>query len=428
MKYISQHSDRLRLAYHQIEELKAEITRLRKENAALRITSRQKERQKPATCSIKHNNLDDTKHYAQPTASSRLKEKIEIQQLKGDKDEPKRAVVISNSTYIYSDCMLLLVPSRTRPAGRWNNPSFLHATEASGSREFLILKEKLEKEKRARTNGAPQLTYTSMASPYDSRWGSYEDEAAQSPPTEETTPSCHTPLDIDEEDDKAAAVDLAQRSRLDEGLDPEIRPIRVLIDSKTGLDHLQKAAVIVQQAIYNVWKDQEPRHCFDDGPHLVRLGRNELMGWMGMQPMSYMAHNGHCARTVWRVLEDVVPLRNAISHPTGSDLRCADNLETLLRLAQNVTVVLGDEEGAVAVRAIRDSVRAEAATSLQFIKDLYRLAVLPFYGADLVGHQHHHVRMVKDALYRFKNHNCNAYDENYREEILAVAQAWDRQI
>ncbi|KAI3317194.1 hypothetical protein HD806DRAFT_527272 [Xylariaceae sp. AK1471] len=402
MKYVSQYSDRLSRAYKKIEGFKKEIIRLQNKIATLQTTKIHKEPQSLPTCSVKNVSSDNKKHYAQPTTSSRNKGKPETQQLDKDKGETRRAVIINNNVYVYVAGVPTRIPSRNEYS--WVCPSFMRGTRTSYRREACNRQENLKRKDRIKK---PQQPATPPDSLHDSRWGSCDNEVIRSlpetlPQPSDATPPPRTPLDIDEKDDKLTGDDLAQRTRLDEGLDPECRALRVLIDSKTGLDFLRKAAEIVQRAIFHVWETKEPKP-FPEGLHLVRLGRDELMRWVGEYPSPHLAHNGHSAREIHSTLLEVVPLRNAISRPTGSELRNATSVDWLLG-------------------TIRDALRSEANKSLQFIKDLYYLAIQPFH--EVIDYRHHHFKMFKNALYLMEHNGWTEQEKKYSKEIIAVAQAW----
>ncbi len=421
MKYISQHSDRLSQAFKRIEELEKENIRLRKEIVVLRAAKPPR-----STNSISSPSPKGNPHYAQPTRSSRNKDKLELQGPESIEDEKPRFVIIDEDTYVYKHGVPILTGEDKRPWGL--KPRFMQLTSSSYKREIAKLHERLERRKQATL----QPSWHSPAptpKAYGNGWGSPDKEVEV--PSEEPLGSsiplpsaALTPTPPEEEVENEPEDNLAERSRLDESLPWNIG---IRTDSKTSLDYLRRAAEIVQKSIFDArengglgrsrgWDDS-------DGPHLVLLGRNELMSWLGEYPEANLARNGYSAWMVHHRLLDVVPLRNAISHPSGRELRDPFLVDAHLKSAQAVCVVLGDEKGTLEIREIRDALRNDTDNAWQCVKDLYFLSLQPYPGAFDV--QYHHVTLFKwildmgDRLYKHER-------EDY-EEVLAVARAWDSQ-
>ncbi|KAI0860622.1 hypothetical protein F4860DRAFT_514792 [Xylaria cubensis] len=434
MKYVIAYSDRLAKAHKQIKELESECSRLLNENAALRAiktTTRSSPTAKPRTKPAVSN---DVKHYTKPTVSSRGKDKsLQLQKLNTNDDKAHRAVLINGRRHIYAAG----VPTPVVTMDTWTQcPSYMSDTSASCKRRSEILEESKERRNRVDLRRLKPPTKP-KSTDFNYSWDV---------PVEETGPeslgsgcSWGTTL-VDE--DKLCSVEsqlessassissqtalstadtevgnpleqcLAQSSRLDDELDlgHEI----VYIDPTSGLRSLREAVELTQQAILDVKSCMPEWHSwiFEDNPNLVRLGRDEMMSWMGSFEYSRRIHNGYPCRDICHALLRLPPLRNTICHPRGPELRDPENLDYLLQNAQRVSIMLGDEKRAHSIRGIRDALRAEVEMCMQEIKDVHDLAALPFYEAE---HKAHHSRMFKTIL-----------DERYTgcKEALAVAQAW----
>jgi hypothetical protein len=198
----------------------------------------------------------------------------------------------------------------------------------------------------------------------------------------------------------------------------------IYIRTKTGLEVLQRAAIIVQEAIFQAFSGVQKWKKYFDGPHSICLGRAELHGWIGeYSPDAAMTYNGHSAQDVWRAVREIVDLRNTIAHVEGRRLRDAKYVDNRLYFSQRITIILGDEKGAKEIRAMQDTVRVAANGSLQFIRDAYFQVIQPFY--ELPEFETHHQKMFEEVLDTV--HSYGFY-ESYREvdykEIFTVAQAW----
>lgn len=431
MKYISQQSDRLSQAFRRIDELEKENATLRKEIFILR--SKTPHSQKPSACNSEKasNGTTISKNYTRSTAASRRKETPKLQTSGDNQYENRRSPVtigILEQEYIYKDGVPIPMDYRYR----WQRPRYMsQETEASSSRDLWLCWERREREKKMaeiRKRRVTQKLPTPPISEYE--FESFppppisEEEEAESPPTppisEEEVESppeepILTPSSEGIETKDAPEPDLTKRSRLDESLG--LPNNYVEIDSKSGLTYLRKAAEIAQEAIYEIGSSGTPGwYRFDDGPHLVRLGRLELTDWLGDTPRSKLARNGHDAHTIYYAILDVVYLRNEISHPFGGALRDPRHVDWSLRSVQRLAVVLGDEKRAFEVRKLRDMLRDEAHRSMQDLQDLYHLTLQPY--SPKMQYKFHHVVLFKNVL---------RSSSNYDEQIIAVANIWGSQ-
>ncbi|KAI1074745.1 hypothetical protein F5B20DRAFT_595795 [Whalleya microplaca] len=217
---------------------------------------------------------------------------------------------------------------------------------------------------------------------------------------------------------------LAIRSRLDDSLVYHADK-NTLICSSSGFRFLKEAYKTIQRVVFETakasWPDVWKSH-YEGGPHLVRLGRDELhrcIGECGNYPK--LAINGYSTADIRYALLDVVDLRNSVCHPEQSSLQHPNSIDRLLRSAQDIPVKLGNEAGSMTIRVLRDNLRDEVAKSLQDIKDYHMLAVLP--GATRMGleWEPHHRVMFQQALEQSERGN----KEGYCEETLVVAMSWE---
>ncbi|RWA07657.1 hypothetical protein EKO27_g7438 [Xylaria grammica] len=400
MKSINERSERLTKAIKRIEELKKENKRLRVEVTTLR-TPKPKT---PASGSVKSPSPKGIPGYAQSTASSRNKEKSEPQE--EEKNARKIPIIrVDEIPYSYKDG----VPMKQF------YPRYMKSTVSSIEHQRHLFPVYFRKPK-------PQAIK-------NDGWGSWSSPPHSPPPPKEaelppTPPRSPTPIS-DLEDD------LATKSRLYDNLD---LGVRMQTDTRTNLGYLRKAAEIVQKSIFDAGnsgglgqthKGGLSVRLYADGPHLIRLGRDELISWIGRYPHPGLAYNGRSEYTIHATLLDVVPLRNAISHPSAWELLDSEYVDGLMRRAQDVTVVLGDEKGAMEIRTIRDSLRDDANRAWQTVKDIYWLSLLPQPGLDNLDFPYH----LRDQLSTMarKPERYEGLNEEYEllyKELVAVAAAW----
>ncbi|KAF2966182.1 hypothetical protein GQX73_g7389 [Xylaria multiplex] len=405
MKYISQYSDRLAEAFKRIEELENENKILRKEITKYRRTHPRSS----TTHSMESPGLSGSPHYTLPTLSSRNKDKSELQDACNNQRESKLPTLfISGIPYRYKDCVPRQVFKEEKrsslPPPPRCYPGYMESTTAS---------------RHHASDG--------WAWPPKTPWrkeipGSSSCEKIHPIPDPPST-SPPTPLPTDTGVEVEIKDDLEERSRLDDNLRFKIE---VWTDTKTNLKYLRKASKIVQKSIFDARKNgglgiRSPE-IFEDGPHTILLGRDELMSWLGdVAPETLLAYNGYSSQQVYCSLLGTVYLRNTISHPSAWELQDSREVDDLLRRAQRVAIILGNEEGTLEIRAMRDALRDAASKFLQCIKDLYYMTLLP--DCDMPEFGNHHKRLFKWALRRSKNW-YEEERESYKE-VLAVASAWN---
>ncbi|KAI8949383.1 hypothetical protein F4801DRAFT_603307 [Xylaria longipes] len=434
MKHINEESCRLKQANKRIEELESKLSKLLNENAALRAIKTPKESSRTTTPPTKSTIPNDTRHYAQSTVSSRCKDNSMPQKPQRNGDKAPRAVLINGERCVYKAGGLTHITTSWGPY-----PRFMEDTKASCNRNFEIFEETWARKRqldfrnlKRQPKEEPRKSDTRCSTPIVEEVELLPEEPQQQTPSSPTLPeptfsTAGTEVESWESSDtevervgtkveSALEPDLAEKTRLNDHLN--LRKEIIYIKSKTGLDFLRRAAEITQNAIFDFrsfmpeWKTW----MFEDGPHVVRLGRDEMIRWMGgCNEYCENLHNGRLGRDISRTLLSVVCLRNTISHPHGYELRDPERLDYRLVNAQNVSIVLGDEKRALEIRGIRDALRTEVDRSLQEIKDLCHLTPLPYCNVD---YQSHHVETFQSVLY-------DGYHGGSKE-VLAAAEAWER--
>ncbi|KAI1741223.1 hypothetical protein F4680DRAFT_464645 [Xylaria scruposa] len=422
MKYVSEYSDRLEKANKRVKYLESERSRLLNENAALRAI-KAPTRASPTAKSTRSSISNDTKHYTQATVSSRCKSKSMPLQESNNNDKAPRAIVINGKRHIYAAG----VPTLMTTMDDWTEcPRYMGNTKASNNRMSKLLEERMERRNRVdlrRLKAPVKPKSPDLNSIWSGpSWGTTlveEDKLCSEQPQWESSPSsmpAETALSTtDTEVGNPSEQSLAQKSRLDDRLN--LGDEVVYIDTRSGLKYLREAFEITQHAILDVKKCMPEWRSWmsEDDPNLVRLGRDEMISWMGSFEYSGRFHNGRPCRYIYYDLLRLPPLRNTICHPRGCELRDPENLDNLLQNAQKVSVVLGDEKRAQAIRGIRDALRTEVDMCVQEIKDVHDLASLPYYEAE---YKTHHLKMFERILQYESYDGCKT--------TLAVAQAWQQ--
>ncbi|KAJ2988806.1 hypothetical protein NUW58_g3784 [Xylaria curta] len=416
MKCDGRYPDRLSKALNKIKHLEDENARLHKELTASR-TQRTLARPRHTPPSTNITTPKDTHHYALPTISSRRKSNSQSEEPKKVSKTAPRPVHIGNKAYVYKDGVP--IPQRTI-SELDNSPKYMMHTSSSLSRKYAILDEQWERTgKRAfNLNLGDWGTWDPPKQEVESLIKEVESPTKEDAETEKAVQTIVTTL-VDMVEVDLAVEDLAMRSRL--RYEFCFGGQLVFIDTRKGLEFLRRTAEAVQKAIYSFGKggrwNWNTRNL--DGPHLVRLGRDEMIRWMRYNTYSFASPqdkycDGFCFFSICRALFDVVPLRNAMCHPEGYVLRDAERLDRLLSDAQLAVVLMNDEKHAMEIREIRDELRIEGEKSMQNINDLYYLVILPFYEASC---QQRDSKVLEEALRR--------PDYTEWEEIVAVAEAWD---
>ncbi|CAJ2502642.1 Uu.00g100360.m01.CDS01 [Anthostomella pinea] len=225
--------------------------------------------------------------------------------------------------------------------------------------------------------------------------------------------------------------DLSKRSRLHDGLEapgflatasPNARSY-VYFRGASGFDYLQTAYKKVQKLLYDTvrarWPDIHLAH-YRDGPHAVRLGRDELHRVFGGEHIGCSDLAANSAESSWRLKDaimDNVDLRNAVCHPSER-LQNSWSIDVMLKSAQRLAVCLEDGAIMMDIRALRDDLAKEARQTLRDFEESVALASLPFAGTLNEGWEAHHERHFSGALHDWsRGRECS-------DEVLALALQW----
>ncbi|KAI0097288.1 hypothetical protein GGR51DRAFT_566614 [Nemania sp. FL0031] len=419
MKYIRYQSDRLGMAPEREEDLRKEIASLQKELALLKPNKRRTQ-PRTSSCSEKTAQSPQTPiaehRYAQSTAASRGKLKSQPQSPTASKEKESLLVMekfFGTELYRYKDGVPIQMPFLSF------RPKYMGITEASRARTMAT-----EKEYRNRLDELSIKRSMRRPRRFEGSWDlpGHTDHYKELHQMDEFKfhSECPTPPLSDTEDDSKLDDSLEKRSRLRDDL--YFGQQHINIDSKTGFDLLRRAAEIAQEVIHAVGESgHEAWPRFRGGPHEVKLGRNELMAWLGECPQARFALNGKSASTVFNAVLDVVPLRNAVCHPCGNTFEAAESVDRLIRLSQALAVTLGDEKRAFEVRQLRDDLRDEANRSVQDVLDLYYMSTQPYSPG--IECKYHHVKLFKYLLL-VHHHRPDPEGEGERR-ALDVARAWE---
>ncbi|GAP90922.1 hypothetical protein SAMD00023353_5100420 [Rosellinia necatrix] len=438
MKHINSHSDRLKKAIQKIEDLERENEDLRKKLSQLQPTTPQSEQQSAPTTPRK-DPISADNHFAKPTSASLSRvlsksQRPESPKLKSPesavKKSPSATVSIRGEEYIYKDG----VPVPVAPSHhQWvAQPGFMNATASTALRQceinYRTIERRSEIDLRRYCLTRPGSVTTPPTDDTGREWGDphehSEDEWCEPPLPIPLSEFFDDDEIVDEEANAQDAVqnDLAQISSLDDNIDPSYHDL--MIDTKTSLNYLRRSVKIVQIAIHAAGKNclrGNIRANLKDGPHLILLGRDELLNWLGTNESEKLARHGYPGPAVYSAIMRTPDLRNAISHPTAYLLQNPVVVDALIRSAQKVAVVLGDKTGAMEARAMRDAVKNAANELLQDINDLHYAVQQPFYEMLDLG-----FLMKKAVKYASLTMRCRGSDQ-VRKELADIAKAWDNQ-
>ncbi|KAI1113299.1 hypothetical protein F5Y14DRAFT_452195 [Nemania sp. NC0429] len=427
MKYISQHSDRLSLAFRRIEELEEENLLLRKELNGLRTTREQ--RTFSSTPSPSTN--EQQPRYARPTEASCSRDKSVLQSSNESKSMRDKTISISGAPYVYQAGVPIPLPPPGPPDWWCCQVHFLKGTEASKTREEASQEERYERkqrqeeiEKRRISSQKPPLPELSRCSSCVDLLGDPTDKVAVDRPCTSNFSAAEDKLPIEEsssapsDNPRALIEDLAKRSRLRDF--PTLKE-PIVIDSKLGFGCLRRAFEIAQEVVCELAKNGGPRwqdRDYEEGPHLVKLGRDELMGWMDNK--RGLIYNGVSGAIIEVDLVNVVGLRNALCHPEVDTFRNPPKIDYFVRNAQSLAVTLRNEKAAMELREIRETVYKEARKVLQDLRDMYFFSLQPDYQEP--EYQLHHVLLLRRILWLSKNTSWGGSSEE--QEFLTIAEAW----
>ncbi|CAJ2512194.1 Uu.00g052090.m01.CDS01 [Anthostomella pinea] len=179
----------------------------------------------------------------------------------------------------------------------------------------------------------------------------------------------------------------------------------VYIHSASGFRYLRTAFESVRQLVHDTARERWPavyRIHYKDGPHLVKLGREELHRVIGGGELCI----GYDVPSLVRsALLENVHLRNANSSA----------IDEVLASAQKLAAYIGNEEETMRFRGLRDDLAKEARQTLSDFEDALDLASLPFAGTLAPWWESHHEEHF------WLNRDYWKKGEGYSEEVLTIA-------
>lgn len=356
---LSKELSRKRAAEREVEMLRLEVSNLRKANQ--RLEQANEIYRQDCVCGCK--NVDSTMRNAQrlrqmgsyllPTIASTNRK------VGQDSKEPAKKMTSpsprTNGTLLYEDGKLV------DPEG-FTKASFMKPTESSSRKARSTAWSSQFDSWLVDVTPSPVLSAVDSVLPEGAMWACEWCES----------------FDKNEEDDTDQS--LKARSRLDDDTFFESAasncPIRWRYQHR-----LMKAALrLAQETLWNALREHWPklqRHYYLEGPEQVRFGREELLSAFGNENFPTEA-NEMCGQTRHIVIGyvlDVVYLRNAVCHPTHNSTR---EVDSLLKKAQRLAVLLQDERRSFKIRRLRDELQSSATEVYDEIKSRVGMAALPY--------------------------------------------------
>ncbi|KAI1770834.1 hypothetical protein F4818DRAFT_454993 [Hypoxylon cercidicola] len=205
---------------------------------------------------------------------------------------------------------------------------------------------------------------------------------------------------------------------------------KVWISSKIGFQILTAGHRIAQQTFYDAARQFWPKlfRRFEDGPQLVRLGRDEMHSYIGEAcNIVDLTLCGCNQSSVYDALMDLVHLRNAICHPGTGSQQDIYTLDNHLRSVEKFTIALGNDEQSALIRSLRGELRKEATGSLDACNRYSPLAALPFAGEVDPQWEPYQIGMFREILDQAAIGRWEAYtdeEKNLYMGLFRVAHAW----
>ncbi|KAI1395306.1 hypothetical protein F4819DRAFT_492620 [Hypoxylon fuscum] len=340
--------------------------------------------------------------YDQPTKASRNRTTVAKCESVQTKQHHRDEVVIRGARYIYEQCRLVQIS-----CSKYTIPSYMQETKSFDAKI-------LDPWRMSRSG-------SSLSWPSSDEWGTPENSG------DETSPQSLQQVD----DSSELRAPREDKEELAEPEEPQLGESiydhfgydsNFYVSSEVGLDILRKAHRIVQEALYEaarkfwpwIWRQ------FRDGPHLVKLGRDELHSYIGETGTAVdLGLCGTRSDKVYFALMDAPFIRNAICHPCVHSFSEIHALDNNLEHAHRITLALRDEERSAHMRSLRDELRETAETVLYEIESFNSLAVLPFSGHESPPWKWHHERLFKEVLENSKKGHEHKYSY-----VVHVANKW----
>ncbi|KAI1264525.1 hypothetical protein F5Y18DRAFT_436905 [Xylariaceae sp. FL1019] len=395
MKLINPTAEALRSSEKRVHELEIEKQRLEQEIAQLRSASRRSTLSQATTQRVQTSSRLVPNH-ARPTASSLAKcPTVKTSQKAATSLKP--VYIIGNHTkYSYEDGVPIAVAHFETEDQIWKpvDKNYMKKTQASDSRKWAIYWEQHELARRAKSHALPSPLSPSSTTPlHGDSWSNWGDvirsKRQNSDPTARSKDvDCNREIVVESYDVCDSCYDVPNLdviSRLEEGWRDNKTLLclsyeKIRIDSAIGLQILRRTMTLVQETIYPLFQKNWGGI---SGPHLVLLGRNELIRIIGENTWNspWLEINGHCRVSVQGALLRMPLLRNAIAHPNAWQLCQPGELDDRLQDAQKVAFMFRDFERTMEIRNLRDQLVPEAQRSDERLASLCALATMPFCGS-----------------------------------------------
>ncbi|KAI1264710.1 hypothetical protein F5Y18DRAFT_427855 [Xylariaceae sp. FL1019] len=401
MKIINGLADQLKNAQTEIQELKKENAQL-KEQLRRQGATPGAEVTSPLTRRLTRPPLLTTPGYAQATTSSLAKHQSPEP---GKRPVPpsKSVVIIQNGKYHYENC----VPVSMEPGHEDDKaslptcPNYMSLTSAAYSRKSetksRMIEYNEEKKFTLEQRMAPRPTLPPLP-PSPTAWSpSYWSSEPSSTVIDWTSNSTIS----FERDLRRAEAERSQQmeerhnsrynvpnldafSRIDEDWDKNDTfsslkyPDNPFIDSARGFQFLRRAMVLVQEAMFPLFKKYCSVYSDSAGPFLLRLGRSELLNAVSDYAQHWLGINGHTSTEVYIALMEMPELRNAVAHPTADELSSPIKIDRCLKNAQKLAFIFRDFHRTMEIRTMRDNLVADISRSDKILGNICGLAITPF--------------------------------------------------
>ncbi|KXT00502.1 hypothetical protein AC578_4089 [Pseudocercospora eumusae] len=287
------------------------------------------------------------------------------------------------------------------------NAGYMKHTEASANKTVrpitalqigVMYTTRLREEQRFRSEDAEPEPEPSSACSQDEDEDENEDEAQEK--KQDTTPSLATRTRLNDPQDGLFYGNLATGSQV------------VQLPFALQMSLLQEGYDLTRQGTFDYIRKKWPREQLQHFPEhwlQIRFGRQELEDARFGRNTSDPAK----LRIVY-AMDGVISLRNILCHP--SYVRDLQQLDALLRSAQELLVKVEDEERALKVRGLRDRVQEEAR---EIVKEIERREGLKMLPGDQQSPWPIHVQLMFESIDRvvFK-------DTWAPEAILRAAKEW----
>lgn len=378
----------------EIEELRAEVERLKVENVRLSKLAfgKQSNNNNHASKVLTTETPSSMPSYLRPTASSMNRAVKSI--------TPEDSETVDDRAPMYVDGKLVRIKGKPRP--HYTAPTQA-SLDKSGEANWGDWDSPSEEEKTL------WKTYSNEQPTIEQTWVHYNCTRCNQLETAWKDESAHS---------------LAARTRLDDaGVNfQQSAAACVSIPYRTQYRLLNSACRITQDVLWHHlrehWPSKQNNHCFE-GPREVKLSRSELHNlivgtdWCPNEhATSYLVRNA---------ILDISDLRDTLAHP-GQE--CLATVDALITRAQKLAVILLDEKRAMKLRKLRDELRITAEKAVAQTEETYYGNLGPYTPK---GRQWalHHQRTFSGLIAAHKSKELWRHDP--APEIVKLA-AWDWEV